>query len=447
VESHGWRFRPSPKYSAYGVVRTVPPAETIRRMMPLMETVGVTRVAEITGLDRVGIPNFTAVRPRERGDGISYYNGKGLTRSAAKAGALMEAIERYSGESCDLPVYYGSREELERLAPAVDPAHIIIPDLVQYWPGLDLEWVEGYDLLSHQQTYLPLNAVVCPYDPPPGRPKLCYSSANGLASGNTLEEAVCHALCEVIERDAVAISGAYRDLAPAVNRILADIGVVPASRMDFAIMSARFPLIDPDSLPRRAQILVARLRRAGLLVYLRDISSTAGIATLDCAIVERRWDDRHVVHGGSGSHPDARVAVTRALTEAAQSRLGHIQGGREDLAEIVGEPAPFDPDERYGGGDVRPFSALASVEHPNVEHDIQYVLDRLRADGFGQVVAVDLTRPEVSVPVVRVVIPGAESWSVFVTNAKRGAFGTRVGRILQDAASGLAATLSGAALA
>src|SRR5437588_331225 len=85
--SDDWTLWPAPKYSSSGVVRTVTPAETIRRVAPLMETIGVSRVGEVTGLDRVGIPNYTTLRPRERGEGISYYNGKGMTRAAAHAGA------------------------------------------------------------------------------------------------------------------------------------------------------------------------------------------------------------------------------------------------------------------------------------------------------------------------------------------------------------------------
>jgi ribosomal protein S12 methylthiotransferase accessory factor len=263
---------------------------------------------------------------------------------------------------------------------------------------------------------------------------LFYASTNGLASGNTREEAVCHALCEVIERDAMAVSDAVLDLAPAVGRVLASMGVDPV-QAEGPAPAHRFPLVDLDSLPARARTLVRRMRRAGLLVYLRDVTSTAGVPTLDCAIVERQLDGRHLVHGGTGTHPDARVAVTRALTEAAQSRVGHIQGGREDLPRIVGTPAAFDPDEVYGRGEVRPFSSIRSYEHPNIDDDIRFLLDRLNGEGFTQVVAVDLTRPEVGVPVVRVVIPRAETWSVFYSHARRAAFGDRVGRALHGAAS------------
>jgi ribosomal protein S12 methylthiotransferase accessory factor YcaO len=428
-----WAFQPSPKYSPHGVVRTVPPGETIRRVTPLMDFIGVTRVGEVTGLDRVGLPNFTAVRPRERGDGISYYNGKGLTRDAARAGALMEAVERYSGEICELPVHYGSRADLERLGPTVDPTGIVIPLATDYRPDLAIEWVEGFDLLSERPTYLPLNAVVCPYEPPVGRPLLYYSSTNGLASGNTYEEAVCHALCEVIERDALAVSYAYRDLVPAIGRVLADMS---RAESPAAPLPVRFPLVDLDSLPLRARLVVAKLKRAGLLVYLRDITSTGGIPAFECAVVEPRWDDRHLVHGGSGAHPDARVAVCRALTEAGQSRVGHIQGGREDLPEIVPEPVAFDPDELYGGGEFRSFATVASHECPTVDGDVRFLLDRLRAEGFPQVVVVDLTRPELKLPVVRVVVPGAESWSVYFAHIRRTSFGRRVSDILHGALRG-----------
>jgi ribosomal protein S12 methylthiotransferase accessory factor YcaO len=429
-----WELQRAPKYASHGVVRTVPPAETIRRVTPLMAAIGVTRVAEVTGLDRVGIPNFTAVRPRELGEGISYYNGKGLTKLAAHAGALMEAVERQAAEFCDLPVLYGTFEEMQRQAAAVDPAQIIVPRTTDYRPDMRLEWVEGYDLLSGKPTYLPLNTVVCPYEPPPGRLNLFFASSNGLASGNTMEEALCHALCEVIERDATAVSDTSKNLAPTVGNLLAKMGL-PAS----AALSRNTPigrLIDVDSLPPRTLTLVRRLRRARLLIYLRDVTSTCRIPTFDCSIVERRLDGRHLVHGGAGCHPDARVAVTRALTEAAQSRVGHIQGGREDLDRIVGNPPPFDPEELFGGGELVDFSTVKSYEHDYIDDEIRFLLKRLGEDGFAQVVAVDMTRPDVGVPVVRVVIPRTEAWSVFYMHARSAVFGDRVGRVLRQAVLG-----------
>jgi ribosomal protein S12 methylthiotransferase accessory factor len=296
----------------------------------------------------------------------------------------------------------------------------------EYRSDLRLEWVEGFDLVSRQPTQVPLNAVVCPYEPSRGR-ALYYSSTNGLASGNTLEEALCHALCEGIERDALAIALTSLELAPAVGQVLAGIGAAPAGGRATAQRS--FPLISLDGLPRAAALLVRRLRTAGLRVYVRNITSAAGIPTFDCTIAE----GRHLVHGGSGTHPDARVALTRALTEAAQSRVGCIQGGREDLPEVVRPRAELDPEEVYGGGPECPFSSIPSHEHDRVDEDIRFLLSHLKVAGFTQVVAFDLTRPELGIPVVRVVVPKAESWTVFHLHTGRGIFGSRVARVLSRA--------------
>jgi ribosomal protein S12 methylthiotransferase accessory factor len=82
------------KYSSSGVERSVKPNATIRRARAVFDTIGVTKVADVTDLARVGIPNFMTVRPHDRGPGISYYNGKGTTRADAYAGAMMEASRR-----------------------------------------------------------------------------------------------------------------------------------------------------------------------------------------------------------------------------------------------------------------------------------------------------------------------------------------------------------------
>jgi ribosomal protein S12 methylthiotransferase accessory factor len=422
----------SPKYALDGVVRVVPPEETIRRVLPLQAAIGVTRLADVTGLDRVGIPNFTTVRPREAGYGISYYNGKGVTPEAAKAGALMEALERHTGELCDLPVFLGTRDEMTCSGATVDPSQIIEPHLRRYQPSMSLEWVEGYDLLGDRPTYVPLNAVVCPYEPAGGAVQLYYSHTNGLASGNTIEEALCHAICEVVERDAVALSDADGKLAVAVRKLRADSGLDPRTP-DALRVPPQARLIDLETLPARSLGLVRRLQSAGLLVYLRDVTSPVGIATFDCLSIERRLDGRHLTHIGSGSHPDARVAVSRALTEAAQSRIAHIQGGREDLPHIVRTPAPFEPEQIFGDSERLPFAAVASHEHQNVDDDIRFMLERLRGAGLEQVVAVDLTRPELGVPVIRVVIPGAETWSVFFAHGRPARLGPRANQAVSDA--------------
>jgi ribosomal protein S12 methylthiotransferase accessory factor len=420
-----WSCPRLPKYSSVGVERTVRPSETIRRVEPLLARIGVTRVGEVTHLDRNGLPNFVAVRPREAGRGISYYNGKGATRAQAKASAIMEAVERFSAEECRLPVIRASFLRLRREVEAVNPSELLAPRAPGNLEALRLEWVLGHDVIADRPTYVPLNAVVTPYRPT--RAAAAWdSSTNGLASGNTRDESLCQALCEVIERDAMALYHASGRLRVVVDSVLEGLGVSPSSAA-----SPSHPLIDLGTLPRRPARLLKRLQRAGLVVYLRDITSDVGVATLHCILAEPRGGGRHAIHGGYGCHPDARVAVIRALTEAAQSRAGCIQGGREDLPAFAGEAPPLlDPDQVFGRGPRKAFHDLPTVEHRWVAEDIAWLLGRLSSAGFRQAVVVDLTRLDLGVPVIRVVVPLAETWAAFHLHSRRGTLGPRVARRL-----------------
>ena len=115
-----------------------------------------------------------------------------------------------------------------------------------------------------------------------------------------------------------------------------------------------------------------------------------------------------------------------ALTEAATSRLACIQGGREDLPEVVrGNAYVSDPDLAFGVGPTGSFTDVPSVELSSVEEEVVWLLERFEQAGFSQVVAVDLTRPELGVPVVRVVVPRAESWAIFHMHLSTAAIGPR----------------------
>src|SRR5574342_31348 len=103
-----------PGHKAYraGTHRTVAPTETLARVRPLMPAMGITRIANITGLDCLDIPVVMVCRPNARSIAVS--QGKGLTLDAAKASGLMEAVETFHAESITRPLILGTARELDR---------------------------------------------------------------------------------------------------------------------------------------------------------------------------------------------------------------------------------------------------------------------------------------------------------------------------------------------
>src|SRR6478609_7454206 len=103
------------KWTVNGTSRIKPAQETFIEVTALAKKIGVTRLADITDMDRLRIPNYSAILPGTE-DYIWVYGGKGPTKNHAKASAIMESIERFSA----LPKNYlnklirGSYEELSK---------------------------------------------------------------------------------------------------------------------------------------------------------------------------------------------------------------------------------------------------------------------------------------------------------------------------------------------
>jgi ribosomal protein S12 methylthiotransferase accessory factor len=218
-------------------------------------------------------------------------------------------------------------------------------------------------------------------------------SSNGLASGNHLLEAVSHGLCEVIERDATTLWVYSGERAQADRRV------------DLASID------DPA-----CREVLARYERAGVAVGVWETTSDVGIAAFLCVIVERDPDKLRPLYPthGMGCHPVREVALLRALTEAAQSRLTFIAGSRDDSGRDKYKIArDVEVIERTRAEIVRPgvrsFHAAPSFVRETFEEDVGFLLGRLAAVGVTEAVCVDLTRKDLGIPVVRVIVPGLES--------------------------------------
>src|SRR5688572_19876988 len=170
---------------------------TWERFAPAQRRAQITRIADLTGLDTLGVPVFTAIRPM--GLSLSTQQGKGATPLAAKVSALMESLETWSAEHIELPIVHGSYRKLRDRA-------VDVRQLARSRKKLDLDarwaWLEGRDLVRDAPVLVPREAVTL--DATFTRAPTFDISSNGIASGNVLVEAIVHGLCEVIERDAEA---------------------------------------------------------------------------------------------------------------------------------------------------------------------------------------------------------------------------------------------------
>jgi len=384
----GMRLGPAPKRYFDDGQRTCDPATTLKRIEPLRKVAGVTRVADITRLDRVGIPVFSSIRPSAGEGAISVYNGKGASKEQARASAIMEALERYSGELRGDPLVRKGVEEMLSSENAIDPRELILPQVsLMHVMYQRLAWVKGWDLIEGEDIFVPASAVFHPYSSMEDMP-IFRSNTNGLASGNTMEEAVLHGLCEIIERDAWSLVEVRRKVQ----------GDIDPPRKDAIISS-----------------LLSKFELQGIEVHLKDLTSDVGFPTFAAAADDVRLADPALLTLGIGTHLNPRITVIRALTEVAQSRLTQIHGAREDTIHA-------DANRRLGyermknmnkmwfssAPDSTPLEDYDALDTPDLLDDIGIVLGRLRENGFKRAIAVDLTRKELEVPVVRMIVPGME---------------------------------------
>src|SRR5262245_2955833 len=179
--------------------RTRTPAATVRRARRLMRPLGITRLADFTGLDVIGVPVFSAIRPN--GKALSTSQGKGLDPDAAAASALMESIETWHAENVRLRRRRSSARAFAH-DDVIDARRL--PRNRRFDPAAELSWVRGWDLLAARPRWVPLEAVTLDTTFPRDHVPVFDVSSNGLASGNHLLEAIEHGLCEIIERDAEA---------------------------------------------------------------------------------------------------------------------------------------------------------------------------------------------------------------------------------------------------
>ncbi|GLY33855.1 YcaO-like family protein [Kineosporia sp. NBRC 101731] len=349
----------------------------------LLERTGITRVSDVTGLDVLGIPVFQSVRPRAAAGLNTVTSGKGITAQGARVGAKMEAIERFYCEPAGrAPTPVPLADQRERML-TLDPRRLI-PRRTHTWtPPTPLAWWPMRCLRSSAEIAVPALAVFTPF---PGEASLMQSNTIGLAVGNDLVDATVQGLYEVIEHDCTAFGEKLR-------------------------LGYRVP---PETVPDTARELIDRFERASIRVTVHAYTGGLPVPAFFVTTEDTYARDGMLFNGGAGCHLNPEIALLRALTEAAQSRLAVIAGAREDLDEqAYRRHSSYDELRGYlhawsAGRPERPFGAIPDRSTGDNEQDLALLLDILGQNSLDLVLRTELAPPGLPFTVVKIVVPGSE---------------------------------------
>ena len=374
-----------------GTHRICPPAETFSKIEPHFKNIGLTRLANITGLDNIGIPVVLSVRPN--GTYLSVDAGKGFSLDAANVSAAMECIERYHAENV-------SPDEIGMTYKELDNSYNTVP--IQDLPltknsifNIDnpQRWSIAWDIMNDSEVAVPTSMLTLKRSLSlPTEVMPFQIGSNGLASGNKLLEAFCSGLYEVVERDAVTCN------------------LVAEEQINYDIPKVRLETIESALVLK----LLEQFKKAGIKPVLYDCTIDTDVPTYMSLIYD--IESRAIgIYRGYGAHLDPEIAMIRALTEAAQGRLIYISGSRDDFFRCNYRRLKRGDDERTIDYIERSPETVDAGNRKNessdtFEEDIIRVFEKLKKVNINQIIALDLTLPEFDIAVVRIIGPGLEGY-------------------------------------
>jgi oxazoline/thiazoline synthase len=325
--------------------------------------------------------------------------GKGSTSEQGEASALMEAIERYSG------IFQGDEIRAKRRFADFPAGQAIAPNKVLLFsdaqlrrhrmptPGsgdfgaipalfdrsAEMDWSPVWSLRDRRFKYLPTSLLYFFYR---GPPPVFAADSNGCAAGNTLEEAIVQGFLELVERDAYAIWWYNRLQRPQLD----------LSQFD-------------DSYVRDLQ---RQLAASGRKLWVLDITSDLWVPTF-VAVTHWMQNGRENIEFGSGAHFDTKIALLRALTELNQFlSLGLMSGGTGEKSSLDGALPLCLQDYPYltpSGKPLVPADFGSKFGDFDTSEQVSACVRLARQAGMDFLV-LDQTRPDIEVPVVRVIVPG-----------------------------------------
>ncbi len=366
-----------------GTFRARSVEDTLDWIKPKLSALGITRTAHITGLDDIGLSVVICMRPMAKH--LSVSQGKGISEKHAEVSAIMESVEVFHIENPPKVDLIGNIEVLSD--------NHSLASLSEFLPGVFSwsaqennisRWIKAKELNTDKIIFIPHGLVNLDSTQIRKDFALFHISTNGLAAGNNLEEALCHALYEVIERHSLTIWAAL----PACQ--------AAQTLLDLASISDEINLRLLDDLTRHWPIKVW------------EITSEIGIPTYHAALFSQ--DKIRSIVTGTGTHLSKKIALSRALTEVAQARLAIISGSRDDVL-----PSYYD-DIKHGVLLKHSFQkGMRQYTHcrdfpiqQSMKLNRQLILDLLSKCGYQKAYMVDHTKKGLDIPVVQVFVPGLE---------------------------------------
>ncbi|WP_425040988.1 YcaO-like family protein [Primorskyibacter sp. S187A] len=265
------------------------------RLRPRLAEFGITRVADITGLDKLGLPVVQAVRPRARSNAVT--QGKARSLPAAAVGAVLECLEMAAGE------------DLSRLPPA--PASNL--DLWsayasgEAWPSQETPFVHARELTVNTWSAVPRDLLSTDFSRGASAeraPILRHSI--GLGAGSTLSAALMHGLLECLEADA-------------------------RNRAQHSGRRVRLSLASDD--PAYGDLLKT-IHAQDLRAAVWALPGHAQVPVIEASVMERPGASAlPLPASGFAARFEPGAAVSAALLEALQARLAVISGAREDITQ------------------------------------------------------------------------------------------------------------------
>ena len=283
--------------------------EALTRIGLELQRFGITRVAQQTDLDIIGVPCYAAVRPNSKT--LAVNQGKGADDVSAQLSAIMEAVEFAVAEAPRARTTVRSVNEMLADDEEIFIREQSLPRGYAVDKSVRMSWARGQCLVTGRHVSVPLaSAGLSAPDDDDVQP--FSQSSNGLGAGYSASEATAHAFCELVERDASTLWS----LRP--------------------LMQAIETAIDPEKIQDPTVLRsLASIRAAGFRVILFDLTSDLDLPVVMALLWSGQPETYFDVASGVCAHPSAERAMVGAIEEAAQTRISNISGARDDI----------DPDE------------------------------------------------------------------------------------------------------